>query len=81
MNSRDLIQSIRIEEKHVSWYRAEVPQVDPGLYNTLGRQLFDLYQKYSVSSEDQRQIEKLSWILQSFNLAAAARKPWWRRWL
>ena len=81
MNSRDLINSMKLEDKHVAWHKMEVPRVDPGVYNTLGRQLFDLYQKYKVSSEDQRQIEKLSWVLQSFVLTEKAPKAWWRRWL
>jgi hypothetical protein len=81
MNKQELHQRLSLEEKHFEWLIAELPRVDPGIYQTLGRQLFDLYEKYQVSPEDQRRFEALTWVLQGFVHTQRAAKPWWRRWI
>ncbi len=80
MSSREIFERISLEEKHFSWTSIDAPRVEPGGRHTLGRRLFELYQKYEVSSEDQREIESLVWVLQS-TIASNTPKPWWKRWI
>lgn len=68
MKLKQLLETLNLDEKHYRSMTADLPIVEGGLYNTLGRQLFDLYQTYEVSKADQRKIESICFLLQSFVL-------------
>ncbi len=69
MRPDDLMAALGLEKKHYDLDSVEVPVIDSHLYTTLGRRLFELYEKYSVASEDQRDFERLSFILTCFTAA------------
>jgi len=66
MSIEDLMSRLDIHPEHLEIKTGSVPVVEPGVYNTLGKQLFELYQKYNVSSEDQRRLESAIYFLQTF---------------
>jgi|GEM_PF-5989729 len=68
MKVLEVTQILGLEEKHYNLESLKVPVIEPGLYNTLGRKLFDFYQNYSVSKADQREIESICFLLTSFVL-------------
>lgn len=79
---KDLLKKIGLEEKHFEWKKIDVPVVDPGLYNTLGRQLFEFYEKYKIENEDQRQMESISFVLTSFiESRRNSSQTKWKRWM
>jgi len=80
MMAKELLERISLQSKHFSWNRVNVPKIDPGVYNTLGRRLFELYRKYNISAEDQRELEALQWALQSFVASQEQSKPRWKFW-
>jgi len=80
MMAKDLLEKLSLQDKHFSWNRVDVPRVDPGVYNTLGRRLYELYQKYRITAEDQRELEALQWTLQSFIMSQEQTKPKWKFW-
>jgi hypothetical protein len=79
MEKKDSLQELGlVPGKHYEMRDQQVPVVQADLYTTLGRRLFDLYQKYKVEKSDQREIEGIVYVLQSF--VNARRKPsLWRR--
>lgn len=79
MKLEELTTPLGLEPKHVRSEKRNVPIIDSHLYTTLGRQLFELYETYKISATDQRQIERLSYLLISFTLAPAKPKKIWHR--
>lgn len=88
MKLSSLLVELDLEQKHISRVPAELPIVESGLYNTLGRQLYDFYQKYKVEKADQRKIEALCFLLQGFTMrqdlqkefdspSKSTKKRWW----
>lgn len=80
----DVLQLLKLEDKHYEWVEQRVPSIEPSLYNTLGRRLYEIYQKYSVEASDQRELEALHYLLVSFLLrqdpqSRPAKKSWWRK--
>lgn len=75
---KELLERLELKEKHFDWQKLNVPVVEPGLYNTLGRRLFDLYRKYNISESDQREFESIAFVLHSF-VEARKQKNWWGR--
>ena len=63
-----LLKRLELEEKHYEPCEISAIAVEPSIYNSLGKRLFDFYQKYSVSPDDQREIEALAFVLNSFVL-------------
>lgn len=76
---KEVIENLNLEPKHYTTRKMEIPVVDAGLYNTLGRRLFDLYRKYDVTKEDQREFESLCFTLQSFLLERRQSRDFWER--
>lgn len=80
MKADELTKPLGLEEKHFRNEKLSVPIIDSHLYTTLGRQLYELYDRYEVTSSDQRQIERLVYLLTAFTLSKESRRPrWWRR--
>lgn len=84
MTLEELSQKLDLDLSHYRLQASNVPIIEGSLYNILGRQLFELYQKYEISSEDQRQMEALTYFLQSFALredravpATEEKSSWW----
>lgn len=69
MKAESVVTQLELQTTHFRWQKFQLPVVDAGIYNTLGRRLFDLYKKYEVSAPDQREIEALIFTLQSHNLS------------
>ncbi len=66
----DVIESLGLEEgRHFESKKLATPVIDSHLYTSLGKQLFDLYEKYKVAPQDQRQMERLSYLLLTFTRA------------
>lgn len=80
MITKELLGKLSLQDKHYSWSSVQVPRVEPGVYNTLGMRLFELYRKYNITPEDQRELEALQWALQSFVMTQERIKPRWRFW-
>ncbi len=79
MTTEDLVKSLDLESRHYTVEYVKIPIIDGHLYTTLGRQLFDIYQRLKISSEDQREIERLSFALQSFTFKRMQPTPLWQR--
>ncbi|TVQ76688.1 MAG: hypothetical protein EA369_09795 [Bradymonadales bacterium] len=60
-----LMERVHLEEGHFELKSTEMPVLEPGVYQVLGKQLFEIYQNYKVSEQDQRRIESLCFFLQS----------------
>lgn len=65
MSFEEITERFHIGPEHFETKKLETPVLEPGVYNILGKQLFELYQKYEVSWEDQRKIEGLVYLLES----------------
>lgn len=79
MEQRDPFKDLGLEPgRHYEMRELAVPVVQADLYTTLGRRLFDLYQKYKVESPDQREIEGIVFVLQTF-VQSRQRTSIWRR--
>lgn len=68
MKLETLVEKTGLDEKHYELKNLKSAVVDPGVYNSLGQQLFELYQKYKIEKQDQRQLEHLSFLMLSFVL-------------
>jgi len=79
MKISDFVKGLELENHHYDLRRLSVPVVDAALYTTLGRRLFELYKKLQISSEDQREIERLAFALQIFTLSRESRPPFWKK--
>lgn len=76
----DLIRELGLEEKHYSTETIPLPIIRSDLYTSLGRRLFDLYQKYEIPAHEQRELERLSLLLMSFTIQREQRpRAWWQR--
>ena len=79
MEQKDRFKDLGLEPgRHYEMRELAVPVVQADLYTTLGRRLFDLYQKYKVESTDQREIEGIVFVLQAF-VQSRQRTSIWRR--
>ena len=81
MKTADLIKNLELEAHHYHMHSLRVPVIDTQLYTTLGRRLFDVYQRLQISSEDQREIERIAFALQIFTLSRESRPPFWKKWI
>lgn len=82
MKADDLIKDLGLEAgRHYDLEGIEAPIVKADLYTTLGRRLFDLYQKYKIEKADQREIEGIIFALQNFIVAREKRPSFWKRFL
>ncbi len=68
MKVEQVVEAVGLEPKHFHLENLPVPVIESGLYTTLGKQLFELYRKYKITSEDQREIENLAFLLSSFTV-------------
>lgn len=68
MKLESLVEKVGLDQKHFEFKSIQTAVVEPGVYNSLGQQLFELYQKYKIESHDQRQLEHLSFLMLSFVL-------------
>jgi hypothetical protein len=68
MKLDELTKPLGLEEKHFKIETTSLPIIDSSIYTTFGRRLYELYNKYKISSEDQREIERLGFLLVSFTL-------------
>ena len=75
MKRDDLISESGLEERHYKLDSLDLPVIEASLYTTLGRRLFEFYQKYNMTSEDQREIERLSFLLMTFTVSRSLPKP------
>jgi hypothetical protein len=76
---KEAIEHLHLDSKHYECRSVELPIIEAGLYATLGKRLFEIYRKYDVAKEDQRELESLSFILQGFLLARRQKRSFWRR--
>ena len=69
------------EERHFVVKELKTPVIQSELYTTLGRRLFELYEKYKIEKSEQREIERLSYLLMSFTIsrADAPKKSFWQK--
>lgn len=85
MKKNELIDQLGLQPGHFQWENLEAPILEPGLYNTLGMRLYELYQKYSVEPKDQREIENICFVLLSFVLrreeTESKTRRRWVRWI
>jgi len=80
MRLSDLEERLGIQPQHYQLKDSRIPVVEPGLYNTLGRRLYDLYQRYELTSEDQREVESICFLLSAFVWERGQRSPsFWER--
>jgi hypothetical protein len=79
MKHEEVTRPLGLENKHFRIKRMGVPVVDSSLYTTFGRRLFEFYKKYEVSPEDQREFERLSFLLMSFTLDREPELGFWVR--
>lgn len=80
MKIEELTEPLGLEAKHFRAERLNVPVIDSHLYTTLGRQLFEIYETYKIPSADQRQAERLIYLLTSFTIHKTHEKTkWWQR--
>ena len=79
---KSAVEVLGLEANHYRIENVSVPVINSHLYTVLGRRLFDLYQKYSVGLEDQREIESLSQLLSNFiqHREQPAKMSWTKRW-
>lgn len=88
MQSNQLTERLGLEERHFRTAEISAPLIDTHLYTTLGRRLFEMYQKYDLNPADQREIESLVFLLTAFTLhesrsvpeAKGLRRPWKFSW-
>lgn len=64
----ELTRALGLEEKHVQVEMGPLPIVDASIYTTLGRRLFDFYKRYEIPQEDQREFERIVFVMMSFTL-------------
>lgn len=74
MTLDELVLHSRLEPKHYEKAHVRIPVIESSLYTTLGRQLFEYYQKYKISTDDQRDLERLNFLLMSFVLSRSQQK-------
>ena len=66
--------------RHYELQVRHAPVLDSQLYTSLGKRLFDVYEKYSIEPADQREVEALSYFLVSFTVHRNAPRPsLWQR--
>jgi len=68
MKIEEITSQAGLETKHYKIKTLDAPIIDSMLYTSLGKQLYDLYEKYKVDKQDQRQLESLCFLLTSFTL-------------
>ena len=77
MTIEEILKNLELKEnKHYAIEKREIPVIDSHLYTPLGKQLFDLYQKYKISREDQRQFETLCFLLSAFVIQKKPDSVW-----
>jgi hypothetical protein len=80
MKPDEITKPLGLEPKHFQNEKVSIPIINSHLYTTLGKQLFELYETYKIVPTDQRQLERLSYLLMSFTLSNGSQKPaWWKR--
>jgi hypothetical protein len=68
MKVDEITRSMELEPKHFKLRDVPTPVLDSGIYTTFGKRLFDLYKKYSIEPTDQRELERLAYLLTSFTI-------------
>lgn len=68
MKWKEIVDGLELEEQHFQLKRLKAPIIQPEIYPTLGKRLYELYRRYNISERDQREFEKLSFCLLSFLL-------------
>ncbi len=70
MDVEEISKNLGLEQdRHFQIQKMKVPVIESELYTSLGKELYDLYRKYEISRDDQRQIERLSFALMTFTLS------------
>lgn len=72
MRVEQIAESLQLESgRH--YHKKSLPTVviDSALYTSLGKRLFEIYEKYKIAKTDQRELEQLIYILTSFTIARA----------
>jgi len=76
MKTLDLTKAAGLEaEKHFKLRDLSTPVIESELYTTLGHRLFELYEKNKIAPEDQREIERLAYLLTAFTIAREEKVP------
>jgi hypothetical protein len=68
MKIEELMAKFHLTDKHVEQRVSVVPVLEPGIYNILGKELYELYKKYGMEEQDQRRLEGICYLLQSFTV-------------
>ncbi len=68
MKTTEITEELGLQRHHFKLQALDIPIIDSHLYTTLGRRLYEQYQKYGVASQDQREMERLTFLLISFTL-------------
>lgn len=77
MKIDELLKPLEIEPKHYRIENMDIPVISTDLYTTLGRQLFEIYQKHDVDPQSQRKVESLVTLLTLFTLHRVQGKKSW----
>jgi len=78
MKIEELAKALSIEShRHFKVRPIPTPLLNPAVYTTFGRRLYDIYQKYKIEAPDQREIENLSYLLVSFTIGTESRSLTW----
>lgn len=79
MKVEEYISRSELQESHYQLEKIKLPVIDSSLYTTLGKRLFDLYKKYEITQEDQRDLEMMNHLLVTFVLSRSVTKKSWLR--
>ena len=89
MKIEELTRRLELEEpRHFRREDVNFPVIDSHLYTVLGRRLFELYEKYKIEKDDQRDLESLIGLLTGFLIQREtqssenknSRGPLWKKW-
>lgn len=84
MKAKEIPQKLGLEEvRHYRMTSLDAPVIGSDLYTSLGKRLFELYQKYSVDQGDQREMENLAYLLINFTISREkpeVPKSFWQKW-
>lgn len=79
MKIEEVIRPLGLENKHIQFADFQIPVIESSIYTTFGRRLFELYDRYEINPEDQREIERLSFLLMIFTLERDRPTSLWAR--
>ncbi len=75
MTFDELIAKSDLQPHHYELKSHSVPIINASVYTIIGKRLYELYKQHGISSEDQREIERINFLLMSYVLSRSLQKP------